>query len=65
MNATSHSLKGQIALVTGAASGIGAAIAVVFARAGGRICVNYDTNREGAEGDGGGHSRGGGRRCSA
>ncbi|MBC5800461.1 MAG: glucose 1-dehydrogenase [Candidatus Eremiobacteraeota bacterium] len=49
MNDTSHALQGQVALVTGSASGIGAAIAIAFARAGARVCINYASNREGAE----------------
>jgi NAD(P)-dependent dehydrogenase (short-subunit alcohol dehydrogenase family) len=42
-------LPEKIALVTGAGSGIGRAIAELFAREGTRVGVNYCHNREGAE----------------
>jgi len=42
-------LEGQAALVTGAASGIGAGVARALAAAGARVVVNYVTNPERAE----------------
>ncbi|HUG59349.1 MAG TPA: SDR family oxidoreductase [Candidimonas sp.] len=42
-------LKGQTALVTGASSGIGRAIAVTLGRAGANVIVNYLANPEDAE----------------
>ena len=40
---------GQVALVTGAGSGLGGAIALRFAEAGARVAVHYRASREGAE----------------
>src|SRR5258708_5899424 len=42
-------LEGQTALVTGASSGIGKAIAVALGAAGANVCVNYVTGPENAE----------------
>ncbi len=47
MNA--ESLKGQIALVTGAASGIGAGVARTLGAAGASVVINYVTDPEAAE----------------
>jgi glucose 1-dehydrogenase len=38
-------LEGQIAIVTGSSSGIGAAVAKVMAEAGAKVCVNYCNNK--------------------
>jgi 3-oxoacyl-[acyl-carrier protein] reductase len=40
---------GQVVLVTGAGSGIGAAVAAAFGRHGAHVVVHYGHNREGAE----------------
>ena len=42
-------LKGQVAIITGASSGIGRAAAVAMAREGARVAVNFCKNQAGAE----------------
>jgi 3-oxoacyl-[acyl-carrier protein] reductase len=41
-------LEGQVAVVTGASRGIGRAVALAVARAGGRVLVNYQRNADAA-----------------
>jgi len=46
---TSGKLDGQVAIVTGASSGIGAGIATAFAKAGARVVINYSSSEAGAK----------------
>jgi len=43
-------LKGKVVLITGASTGIGAAAAIAFARAGSKVMVHYNASRDAAEG---------------
>src|ERR1700704_4396664 len=58
------SLDGKVALVTGASSGIGRAIALAYAAAGADVALTYRTNRRGADETADG-ARAAGRRAEA
>ena len=42
-------LKGKVVFITGASTGIGAAAALAFARAGSRLVIHYNASRDAAE----------------
>ena len=44
-----NGLKGRTALITGSSRGIGAAIALAFAKEGANVAINYNTNRDAAD----------------
>lgn len=46
----SRKLEGQIAIITGASSGIGAGIARAFAQAGAKVVINYSSSEDKARG---------------
>ena len=39
-------LEGQVAIITGASSGIGAGIATAYAQAGARVVINYSNSED-------------------
>ncbi len=49
MSSTSRRLEGQKALITGASSGIGAAVAQAMAQAGAAVAVNFESSRDDAD----------------
>src|SRR5437773_2437079 len=59
------SLDGKVAVVTGASSGIGRAIALAYAAAGADVAVTYRTNRRGADETADGARAAAGRRAEA
>ncbi len=44
-----YKLEGKVALVTGGSKGIGRSIALAFARAGAKVCINYSSDDKAAE----------------
>lgn len=46
MERTARKLEGQVAIITGASSGIGAGVATAFAAAGARVVINFSSSEE-------------------
>ena len=42
-------LEGKVAIITGASSGIGQAVAIAYAKEGAKVVIGYKGNEEGAE----------------
>lgn len=49
MNGNKGKLQGQVAIITGASSGIGAGVATAYARAGARVVINYSSSQDKAK----------------
>ncbi|MEO5601224.1 MAG: SDR family oxidoreductase [Cyclobacteriaceae bacterium] len=49
MTPSARKLEGQVAIITGASSGIGAGIATAFAQSGAHVVINYSSNEDKAK----------------